>query len=240
MAKKEIDHTEESFANVEEAIGKTEQFVENNKNILSYSVLGLFAIVLLIMGYNKYIRVPNQEEAYSTIWHAEQYFDNDNFNFALNGNDDKPGFLEIIDNYGSTPSGNLARYYAGICYFKMAQADTSGMKEEYYEDAIDYLNDFESEDVNIKPMSIGVIGDCEMELGNQKEAASKYMEAAHLQDNNFISPMMLKKAGMTYHLLGEHEKALQAFNEIKEKYYRSAEGNEIKKYIAREEALLGN
>lgn len=239
MAKKEIDHTEDSFANVEEAIGKTEQFVEKNKNNLSYGVLGLFAIVLLIMGYNKYIRIPNQEEAYSTIWHAEQYFDADNFNFALNGNNDDPGFLEIIDNYGSTPSGNLAKYYAGICYFKMAQTDTSGMANEYYENAIDYLNDFESEDINVKPMSIGVIGDCEMELGNQDEAAAKYMEAAHLQDNEFISPMMLKKAGMTYHILGQHEKALDAFNEIKEKYYKSAEGNEIKKYIAREEALLG-
>ncbi len=239
MAKKQIDHTEESFANIEETISKTEHFVENNKNTLSYGVLALFAIVLLIMGYNKYIRIPNQEEAYSSIWHAEQYFGDGNYNYALNGVDDTPGFLDIIDNYGSTPSGNLARYYAGICYFNMAQTDTSGMAEEYYNDAIDYLNDFESEDINIKPMSIGVIGDCEMELGNQEKAATKYMEAAHLQDNNFISPMMLKKAGMTYHILGDHEKALKAFKEIKEKYYRSAEGNEIKKYIAREEALLG-
>lgn len=239
MAKKKVDSTEDSFANVEQAIGKTEQFVEKNKNILSYGVLGLFAIVLLIMGYNKYIRIPNQEEAYSTIWHAEQYFDQDNFNYALNGNDDNIGFLEIIDNFGSTPSGNLAKYYAGICYFKMAQADTSGMADEYYENAIDFLSDFESDDINIKPMSIGVIGDCQMELGKQDKAAAKYMEAAHLQDNDFISPMMLKKAGMTYFILGEHEKALTAFNEIKDKYYSSAEGRDIKKYIARQEALLG-
>ncbi len=238
MAKKEIDHTEENFANIEEAIGKTEQFVEKNKNILSYSVIGLFAIVLLIMGYNKYIRVPNEEEAYNTIWHAEQAFDMDSVNVALNGDGVNPGFLDIIDQYGSTKSGNLARYYAGICYFKMAQKGGANA-DDNFKKAINYLDDFESDDLNIKPMSIGVIGDCQMELGNKEEAASLYNKAAELADNDFISPMMLKKAGMTYSLIGKHDIALNEFKEIKTKYYRSAQGNDIKKYIAREEAYLG-
>mgnify|MGYP002628830381 CR=1 FL=1 len=239
MAKQKFDQTEENLANIEEAIGKTEKFVENNKNNLSYGVIAIFAIVLIVMGYNKYIRVPNQEAAYSNIWHAEQYFNMDSLDWALNGHADYPGFLEIIDDFGSTPSGNLANYYAGISYFRMAQNDTTAQAAEYYESAIDYLENFSSDDLNVKPMAIGAIGDCYMELGEQEKAAKYYLEAAHLNDNEFISPIFLKKAGMTYALLGNHEKALEAYKEIKTKYNSSQEGSEIKKYIGREEAILG-
>ncbi len=239
MAKKKFDQTEENLANIEEAIGRTEKFVENNKKNLSYGVIGLFAIVIIALGYNKYVLIPNQEESYSNIWPAEQYFKMDSLDWALYGHEDNQGFLDIIDNYGSTKSGNLAQYYAGICYFRMAQNDTTSQALDYYETAIDYLNDFDSDDINVKAMSIGAIGDCEMELGNQEKAATHYIKAAHLYDNELVSPTMLKKAGMTYSILGDHKKALEAFEEIRTKYKTSYEGNEIKKYIAREKEILG-
>lgn len=239
MAKNNYEETEESLANVENAIGKTEQFVEGNKKNLSYGVLGLFAIVLLVMGYNKYIKVPNETEAYNTIWHAEQYFNQDSLNWALNGHEEFPGFLDIIDEYGSTPSGNLAYYYSGISYFRMAQKAEGTEAASLYEEAIDMLKSFSSEDLIVKPMAIGAIGDCEMELGNQDEAASYYVQAARLNDNELTTPLFLKKAGMTYSLLGDHQEALKLFNEIKTKYFKSEEAREIKKYIAREEQYLG-
>ncbi len=238
MAKKNYNQTEENLANVENAISKTEQFVEGNKKNLSYGVLVLFAVVLIILGYNKYVKIPAEEEAYNTIWHAEQYFNQDSLNWALNGHNDNPGFLDIIDEYGSTKSGNLAYYYAGISYFKLAQKATGEDANSLYEEAIDMLNDFSSEDLNVKPMSIGVIGDCEMELGNKKEAISYYIKAARLVDNELTSPLFLKKAGMTYSILGNHEDALELFKEIKTKYFKSDEAREIKKYIAREEQYL--
>jgi tetratricopeptide (TPR) repeat protein len=239
MAKKKFEQTEESFANIEEAIGKTEQFVESNKKTLSYAVIGLFAIVLIVMGYNKYIRIPSEETAYSNIWHAEQYFKIDSLDWALNGHGNNDGFLDIIDANGSTKSGNLAHYYAGICYFRLAQKDTTSLANDYYELAIDYLSDFDSDDLNVKPMAIGAIGDCEMELGNKDKAADYYVKAARLNDNEFITPLFLKKAGMTYSLLGDHQKALELFEDIKLNYSKSFEGNEIKKYIAREKEILG-
>jgi TolA-binding protein len=101
------------------------------------------------------------------------------------------------------------------------------------------LKNFSSEDLNVKPMAVGVIGDCEMELGNQQEAASYYIQAARLVDNQLTTPLFLKKAGMTYSVLGNHEDALKLFNEIKTKYFKSDEAREIKKYIAREEQYLG-
>ena len=36
----------------------------------------------------------------------------------MNGDGTNPGFIQILDQYGSTKSGNLAKYYLGICYLK--------------------------------------------------------------------------------------------------------------------------
>jgi len=239
MAEKKFEHTEENLASIENALGKTEHFIENNKTYITYGIIGIFAIVLVILGYNKYIRIPNQEEAYNKIWHAEQYFAKDSFNLALNGDMVNPGFIEIIDEYGSTKSGNLANYYAGICYFKLAQNEEGEAAKASFQSAIDYLSDFESDDINIKPMALGVMGDCHMELGDMDKAVSYYEKAARDNENEFMTPLYLKKAGLTYSVMGKHDKALALFEEIKTTYFRSFEYNDIKKYIAREEQLLG-
>lgn len=234
--KKKFEEAEETFAQIEGTIGKTEQFVENNKKNLGYGVLALMAVIVLVIAYFNLVKEPAEQEAYNTIFHAEQYFAKDSFDLALNGDGINPGFVSIIDDFGSTKSGNLAHYYAGICYLQLA--NNSENKNEYLENAIDELKSFSSDDLNIKPMAIGAIGDAYMELGDNDKAVSNYMKAANHNDNQFTSPLFLKKAGLTYSLLGEHQKALDAYNIIKTKYYKSTEGRDIKKYIGREEALL--
>jgi len=238
MAKKnKFEETDETFAQIEDTLGRTEQFVENNKKNLGYGVLGLMVLIVLVIAYFNYVKEPNEQEAYETIFMAEQYFAKDSFNLALNGDRDYPGFLDIIDEYGSTKSGNLAHYYAGICYLRLAN-DNEATRDEYFNNAIDELSSFSGDDINIKPMAIGGIGDAYMELGDMDKAVSYYIKAANHNDNKFTTPLFLKKAGMTYSILGEHQKALDAFNTIKTKYYQSTEGRDIKKYIGREEAYL--
>ena len=71
------------------------------------------------------------------MFKGEQYFAKDSFNLALNGNGaDYEGFEAIIDQYGSTSAGNLAKAYAGICYFKMGEN----------EKALDLLKSFSGSD----------------------------------------------------------------------------------------------
>jgi hypothetical protein len=237
MAKnKKFEETEETFAQIEDTLGRTEQFVENNKKNLGYGTAGLMAIIVAVVLYFNYVKEPNEQKAYEAIYQAEQYFAKDSFDLALNGDNSAPGFIEIIDDYGSTKTGNLAHYYAGICYLQLA--NSSANREEYLNNAIDELKDFSSDDLNIKPMAIGAIGDAYSELGDNAKAASYYMDAANYKDNKFTSPLFLKKAGMMYSILGDHQKALDAFTRIKTDYYKSAEGRDIKKYIGREEAFL--
>jgi tetratricopeptide (TPR) repeat protein len=147
---------------------------------------------------------------------------------ALDGDGQYLGFLAIIDEYGITKSANLAHYYAGICYLKMGK----------FEEALNYLKKFDVDDKVVAPMAKGAMGDAYMELKQTEKAAGLYQEAAEISKNEFTSPLFLMKAAWANEELGNLEKALKYYKQIKEEFPRSAEGREIDKYISYTEGRL--
>jgi len=117
----------------------------------------------------------------------------------------------------------LARYYAGISNLHLGK----------YQEAIDFLEDFKTNDLLVAPVAKGAIGDAYCELGNKEKAVKLYMEAAELNPNAFTTPIYYLKAGNLYETLGNKDKALAAYTIIKDKYAESNEGRSIDKYIAR-------
>ena len=227
MAKKSTAGDDRMVA-VEEALGKTEQFVEKNQKLLMYAIMGIIIVVLVYFGYQKFYISPMEKNAQDQIFMAQKYFEMDSLNRALYGDGNALGFLDIIDDYGRTKSGNLAKYYAGICYLKMGN----------FEEAIDYLESHDPVDQNIGPMALGAIGDAYMELNEPDRAVAYYLEAANDVDNDFTSPMFLYKAGMTYEMLGAYEDAYDAYNRIFMEYYKSVEARSIERNIARMKAMM--
>ncbi|MCK4639195.1 MAG: tetratricopeptide repeat protein, partial [Bacteroidales bacterium] len=110
MAKKK-DKTEEKIVAVEEVLGRTEQFIEKNQKILTIIVGIIVVLILGYFGYKKFYLAPLEKEAQSQIFMAEMYFEQDSLNRALYGDGNYLGFLDIIDEYSSTKTGNLANYY---------------------------------------------------------------------------------------------------------------------------------
>jgi len=228
MAKKG-DKTEDRIVAVENALSKSEQFLEKNKNLLFYILLGIIVVVAGIFAYHKFIKMPKELEAQSKIFTAEHYFEIDSLNLALNGDGTNPGFLEIIDDYGSTKQGNLARYYAGICYLKKGE----------YQNAIDNLESFDSEDHIVGPMAIGAIGDAYMELGQTDKAIEYYQKAYEKDNNDFTSPMFLLKVGWAYESLNQWDKAIEVYTKIQKEHFKSYEARDIEKYIAYAKGMQG-
>ena len=145
----------------------------------------------------------------------------------MNGNGaDYEGFEAIIDQYGSTDAGNLAKAYAGICYFKLGEN----------EKALNLLKSFSGSDEMISPAITGLIGDCYVNMGNVKEGISYFEKAANQANNEVISPAYLKKAGIAYESLKQYGDAVKVYTTIKEKYFNSMEAADIDKYIARASA----
>ncbi len=227
MAKKETAGEDRMVA-VEEALGRSERFIENNQKILIYVIMGIIIIVLGYFGYQRFYISPMEKNAQEEIFMAQKYFDADSLDRALYGDGNALGFIDIIDDYGSTKTGNLARYYAGVCLLKKGN----------FEEAIEYLEDHDPVDNIIGPMALGALGDAYLELNEPDRAAGYYMEAAEHSENDFTTPLFLYKAGMTYEMMKEYEDAFDAYDRIYRDFYRSAEGRTIERNIARVERLM--
>lgn len=223
MSKEKKVQANENLKEVEHALTTAELFFEKNAKIISIVFGAAVVVALLLLATHRFYTIPHETKAREQIFTAEQYFEKDSFNLALNGDGNYPGVLDIIDNYGRTPAGKLARYYAGISYLHLGK----------YKEAINFLEDFKTDDLLLKPVATGAIGDAYAELGNKEKALKYYEEAAGLKVNSFTTPIYLLKEGRMLENLGNKEKALAVYKTIKDKYGDSNEGRLVEKYIAR-------
>lgn len=225
---KNKQETADNFENLEEALSKTEQYIEKNQKKLTSVALAVVLVAVAIFAYQKYYKTPLEEKAQSQLFQAQRYFEQDSFKLALNGDENYPGFLEMVDEFGSTDAGNLSKYYAGISYLRIGE----------YENAIDYLQSFKSNDFLLSALAKAAIGDAYIELGDNAKAAKNYMDASSFNTNDFTTPIYLQKAGMAYELMGDFKKALAAYEKIEKDFAKSAEARDIEKYITRAKAMM--
>lgn len=228
--------TAEVFNTLDESASKTEEWVIKNQNYI-FGVVGVVALVVLsIMGYNRFIAEPTEKEAMNEMYQAQSYFDqavngvekDSLFNLALNGGEGKYGMLDIASEYGSTPAGNLANYYAGMAYLNLKD----------YTNAITYLSAFSGDDKMLSTISMGGIGDAFVQLNQLQEGLDYYDKAIKSNSNNFTTPIYLLKAARVAIDMGQNEKALGYLNRIKEEFSDSAEANQVDVLIGLAEANI--
>lgn len=218
---------EDNLQELESALTKTERFIEENQKIISIVVGAVVVVVAGYLAFNKFYVQPKEKEALSQMFMAENYFEKDSFNLALNGDGNYLGFLDIIDDYGITKSANRAKYYVGISYLHLGQ----------YEDAIDYLKKFKTSDLILAPVKEGAIGDAMLELGKKEEALSQYKKAYSESENNLTVPVYKMKAATILESMSKYDEALSLYEEIKKDFPESTEAATIDKYIARVKIL---
>lgn len=220
---KQTSQHEDNFEHIEDALTSTEQFIEKHQKQLSLFALAILVVVAGFMGYNKLYKAPLEKEAIQQAAGAQLYFSQDAFKKALNGDGNKLGFIEIMNEYGSTSIGNTSKAYAGVCCLKLGQFDK----------AIDYLKGFSSDDFIISQMAIANLGDAYMEKGDFSAAANNYEKAASDNANNFTTAIYLMKAGTAHELNKDFDKAITAYERIKADFSKSMEARDIEKYITR-------
>lgn len=220
---KEKEKHEDGFEHLEDALTSSEQFIEKNQKMIIYVVLALVVVVGVYFGYKHFVTVPQTQEASGQIFGAQNYFEKDSFNLALNGDGNALGFIEIADKYSSTPVGNVANLYAGLSYLYLGE----------YENAISSLKKFSSDDLLMANMAIANIGDAYMQLGNYAKAAEHYKKAAASKANDFSTPTFLMKNALALEKSNDYSGALKIYEKIEKEYPSSQEGRDVEKYIER-------
>lgn len=209
---------------VAEAVSKTEIFFKENKIILLVSLGVLVALCAGLFCWYKFSYQPRRTEALAQMYPAEANFRNMEYELALNGDGNVLGFAQIIEDYGAK-AGKAVYFYAGVCELRLGN----------YENAVSYLEKYKGKDKILAARALACTGDAYTGLGEHGKAL-KYFEKAAAKSDNMFSAAYLLKAGVVCEELGQNEKALGFYKEIKDKYPQSMEGYDIDKYISRIEA----
>jgi tetratricopeptide (TPR) repeat protein len=223
MAKEQVAGQE----SLGEAMNKTELFFEENGRKIGYIFLGLLILAALIFGYRSLIVLPRAEKAAEMIAEAQYRFEatTPDFELALVGDENGAGFLDVIEKYGSTPSGNLAKHYAGICYLRLGDLDNAAAYLAKYKPA----KGIPAEIVNAQ--NIGLQGDIAVEKGDYAAAIKLFEKAAKVSDNNLTAPMYLRKAALAANAMGNKEQALGFAQRIQNEFPASAEAQNAEKLM---------
>ena len=222
MAKQEIK--QEQVLNVEEAVSRSEAFINKNKKVLVAVVAAVVAIVTVGLLVSTYVIAPREKKAAEALFAGERYFQNGDYELALDGDQyEYAGFEAVAADFKGTKAANLAKAYEGISLAKLGR----------YEEAIAALKAFKGNDVMVAPSVLATLGNCYAQMGQEAQAAATLVKAAKKADNNLLSPAYLIQAGQIYEKLGKKGEALKAYKLIEEKYYGSMQAMDIEKYIER-------
>ena len=80
-----------------------------------------------------------------------------------------------------------------------------------YENAIKYLDQFDSDDIMLSALSKGAIGDAFAQLGQNQDAYDYYVKAFGASNNSYSTPKYLYKAAMLGAELGKNSSAIKYF-----------------------------
>lgn len=209
-----------------QALTQAKDFWTRNSKV----ILGVGSALVLIVGgffvYKNFFQKPKELRAKDEMFKAEEYYRLDSAKLALNGDGQYAGFLKISSQYGGTEAGNMAHFYAGVCYIKLKD-NANAIKE---------LKKFDGEGAKqIQQRAYKLLGDAYGDSGNGKEALSYYKKAAEAFPSSPQSTAEALFAGayIAQKVLNDQQEAIALYKEIKEKYPQvSPFSNDASKYLA--------
>lgn len=216
MAKNVEKEQEQAVA---EAVSKTEAFFEQNGKKFLLALVVIAALVAGGYAYKALVLDRNAERASELIVEAQERFgvENPDFALALNGDEQGAGFLDVIEQYGSTAAGNLAKHYAGVCYLRLGDL----------ENAAKYLAQYSEVEglpgAILNAQNLGLRGDVAVENGDYEGAIALYKKAVAASENELTAPLFLYKQIVAYVALGNKEEAQKCLDTLTTKYPTAAE-----------------
>lgn len=209
MSKKEEKKyaTEEVFESLENTAQQSEHFLEKNAKVLGIVFGVLILGALGYFAYLKFVQEPNNLNAQKEVVTADQMFNNDSMNLALNGSPGAyMGYNQIIEEYKGSDVANIAKFKSAIALYQTGK----------YQEALDRIESFSADEEVMKTMKNGVKGDALVQLGQKEQGLKAYTTAVNASKVQVLQEIYTQKAAVLAYDLKKYDAGLKVINRFLE------------------------
>ena len=182
---------------------KAVDYVETNSRQILIGVGTLLAISIAMFAYSRN-QASKESAAVVELAKATQEYANANYEGAT------VVFKNLIDKYGNTKSGKMARFYLANAYFELKNYAEA---EKNYGDFSD-----DSDDDVLAASALSGVAACLEEQAKFDEAAQVYQKTAEKFPEAFIAAENLYHSARCYMLSGKRQEALATLNRLLERF----------------------
>lgn len=200
---------------------------ENKSKIALYGGILAAAVFMAVMYLNS--RNADNETAAVELARITPFYDQGLYQEAIDGlqaglksPQSAIGLKRIVEEYGSSRQGEIAKIYLANSYYFLGNFDEA---KKYYEDYSGGVDVF-------KAAAYAGIAACYEAKEDFSSAAKYYLKAAEVSDNNPLTHEYYAKAGVCFYYAKNNDNAVKYLKKTKTDFPTSSSAREAEKYLA--------
>ena len=202
---------------------KVVNYLKNNRRIVSGTITVIIVAVIAVVIYLNNRR-SNNTNAATELSGVLNLFNGGAYQVAINGDPTRniTGLKSIVDNYGSSESGEQAKIYLADCYYYLGD----------YDNAMKYFKDYDGSDRFLQASAYAGEAEVNEIRGGFESAAEYYDRAASRDSKSFLAPQYLVGAARNYIKIGKKERAVELLTRAQKDFSNSPYAGNVDYYLA--------
>ena len=203
---------------------KAIKFYEEYQSKILVAASVIAAIVVVIIWYTNHIK-ENNLKATTEMARVIPIYESGSYKEAIDGRlgTNIMGFRKIIDEYGNTDQGELAKIYIANSYYFLGD----------FQSALKFYDEYSGSNTEFKAAALAGEASCYETMGNYEKAAEYYKGAAFVTKYNPLNPDYLLNASINFIKIGDNQEAKYLLNKIKSDYNSPQISRDADRYLAR-------
>ncbi|MCP5064898.1 MAG: tetratricopeptide repeat protein [Ignavibacteriae bacterium] len=221
--KKKISKREIQEDNLVTTFYQVQDFYDKNKQTIIIAVVAI-AIIAFASAWYTNRQIEDNLLATEAMAKVIPSYENGSFQEAIDGQPGTQlsGLKNIVDNYGGTEQGELAKIYLANSYYNLGD----------YANAQQWYSSFSGNSKIHKAAAYAGQAVCSENEKNYDKAADYFSKAASVSKYNAQTPDYLLNSGINFLKAQNSDKAKSIFERIKKDFGESAVAKEVDKYLA--------
>jgi TolA-binding protein len=194
------------------------EYIQKHKNQFIIGAAAVVALILIVIFIN-YNNKGKNADAVEMLGKAQLAAAMQQSALAVTD------YRNIIEQYGSTKVADKACYYLAELYFQQKNYDTASI---YFNMFIDKYG----KDKMLLASAYGAAGACAEQKQDFTKAGEMFFKGGQTAESELQSPDMFMASGRNYAAAGKLDEAKNAYQQIIDKYKRSANFSNARKKLA--------